>query len=48
MYFFFVRLVSLLLDAIERRFRADLIELRHLLNAVPSVTLDVEGMKHVI
>ena len=47
MYSFNVWLVSLLLDAIHRGFKADLIELRHLPNAVPSVTFNVEGMNHV-
>ena len=45
-YSFNVWLVSLLLDAIQRGFKADLIELRHLPNAVPSVTFNVEGMNH--
>ena len=39
MYFFKVWMVSLLLAAIERGFKPDLIELRHLPNAVLSVML---------
>lgn len=42
MYFFEIWMVSLLFDPIERGFKADLIELRHVPNAVPSVTLNIE------
>ena len=47
MYCFYAWLVSLLVDAIERGFKADLIELRLLPDAVPGVTLNVEGMNYV-
>ena len=44
---FYVWPVSLLFNAIQRCFEADLIELRLLPDAVPGVTLNVEGMNHV-
>lgn len=47
MYFFEVCMVPLRLEAIERGFKADLIESRHLPNDVPSATLNIVGMNHI-
>ena len=47
MYCFYARLVSLLFDAIERGFKADLIKSRIRPDAVPGVTLNVERMNYV-